>query len=87
MLVVGSASPRALAAVADTAEEQVGKLRKQFKLPDDRPFIKGRLTLFVFQKRYDYGEVGTMLERRELPAVWRGHWHYSPLDTYGCVLL
>ena len=56
-------------------------------MPADKPFIKGRLTLFVFEKRYDYGEVGTMLERREIPAVWRGHWHYSPLDTYGCVLL
>ncbi len=87
VLVFGGASPRALAEVAQTAEEQVGKLRKLFKVPADEPFVKGRLTLFVFEKRYDYGEVGTMLEHREIPAVWRGHWHYSPLDAYGCVLL
>ena len=32
------------------------------------PFIKGRLTIFVFQKRYDYGEIGTVLEQREIPT-------------------
>jgi hypothetical protein len=58
-----------------------------FKVPDEQPLIKGRLTLFVFDKRYDYGEVGTMLERREIPASWRGHWVYNPLDPYGCILL
>ena len=87
VLVYGSVSPELLAGVTRTAEEQVAKLRKQFKVPVDRPLIKGRLTLYVFEKRYDYGEVGTMLEHRELPAVWRGHWHYNPLDAYGCVLL
>jgi hypothetical protein len=45
------------------------------------------MTLFVFERRYDYGEVGTMLEGRELPATWHGHWMYNPLDPYGCVLL
>ena len=56
-------------------------------MPADRSLVKGRLTLYVFDKRYDYGEVGTMLERREIPASWRGHWRYTGVDAYGCVLL
>ena len=28
-----------------------------------------------------------MLEHREIPAAWRGHWSYNPLDAYGCMLL
>lgn len=87
VLVVGGASPEILSAVRATADEQVVKLRKMFKTPAAEPLIKGRMTLFVFEKRYDYGEVGTMLEGRELPLAWRGHWMYNPLDPYGCVLL
>jgi len=87
VLVVGGASPEILSAVMTTADEQIVKLRKMFKTPEADPLIKGRMTLFVFDKRYDYGEVGTMLEGRELPASWRGHWMYNPLDPYGCVLL
>jgi cytochrome c553 len=87
VLVVGGVEEETLAAVAKTAEEQVARLRRLFKVPEDQPLIKGRMTLFVFDKRYDYGEVGTMLERRELPPTWRGHWVYNPLDPYGCILL
>ncbi len=87
VLVYGSATAEILADVARVADDQAAKLRKLFKTPNDQPLVKGRLTIFVFDKRYDYGEVGTMLEHREIPAAWRGHWHYSPLDAYGCVLL
>ncbi len=87
VLVVGGVGAAVLSGVARVAEEQVAELRKLFKVPDDQPLIKGRLTLLVFDKRYDYGEVGTMLEHRELPSTWRGHWSYNALDPYGCILL
>jgi hypothetical protein len=45
------------------------------------------MTLFVFAKRYDYGEVGTMLDRRELPIEWKGHWRYNVVDAQGFILL
>jgi mono/diheme cytochrome c family protein len=87
VLIYSTVGSEVLADVAHVADEQVAKLRKLFKVPDDQPFIKGRLTLFVFDKRYDYGEVGTMLEHREIPSVWRGHWRYTIVDAYGCLLL
>ncbi len=87
VLVVGAPGKEVLAAVATTAAEQAERLRKLFKVADELPLVRGRTTLYVFDKRYDYGEVGTMLERRELPAAWRGHWAYSPLHPYGCILL
>jgi hypothetical protein len=87
LLVYGSVGSEILANVARSGEEQIAKLRKLLKIPSDEPLIKGRLTIFVFEKRYEYGEVGTMLERREIPAAWRGHWRFNQLDAYGCVLL
>ena len=87
VLVMGGVGGEILSAVARTAEEQVEKLQHLLRIPDNQALIKGRLMLFVFDKRYDYGEVGTMLEHRELPSQWRGHWSYNPLDAYGCLLL
>ena len=87
VLLVGSVSPEVLADVGRLADEQATRLRKAFKLAADEPLVKGRLTLYVFDKRYDYGEVGTMLESREIPSAWRGHWRFTGADAYGCVLL
>ncbi|MEX2112855.1 MAG: c-type cytochrome domain-containing protein [Pirellulales bacterium] len=86
VLVYGSVDRQLLDKVASVADEQAAAIAKLFKLPAG-PLVKGRLTLYVFDKRYDYGEVGTMLERREIPAAWRGHWRYSGVDAYGCLLL
>jgi hypothetical protein len=87
VLVYGAVDGEVLERVGRVADEQVTKLRKFFKSDAERPFVRGRMTLYVFDKRYDYGEVGAMLERREIPATWRGHWYYSPADVYGCLLL
>jgi mono/diheme cytochrome c family protein len=87
VLIYGNVGRELLAEVARAADEQSAKLARQFKLLPDQPLIKGRLTLYVFDKRYEYGEVGTMLERREIPAAWRGHWRYTGVDAYGCILL
>jgi hypothetical protein len=87
VLVYGSPSPVVLAEVAKVADEQAARLAALFKRPADRPLIKGRLTLYVFLKRYEYGEVGVMIERREIPPQWQGHWRYTGVDAYGCILL
>jgi mono/diheme cytochrome c family protein len=87
LVLYGSALPEVLSDVARAADEQVVKLRKLFKVPAEQPLVKGRLTVFAFDQRYDYGEVGTMLEHREIPSAWRGHWRYTGADAYACVLL
>ncbi len=87
VLVYGSLSREILADVAQVADQQAARLQKLFKVPADEPLIKGRATLFAFDKRYDYGEVGAMLEHREIPSTCRGHWRRDGADAYACVLL
>jgi hypothetical protein len=87
VLVLGHVAPEILADVARTADEQVARMRKTLKLTTTGPLIKGRLTLFVFDKRYDYAEAGTMLESRDIPPTSRGHWRFTGVDAYGCALL
>ena len=85
-LLIGNVGPKLLSEVAATAEKQVPSLRRLFRVPAGPPFIKGKMTIFVFDKRYDYSEIGPMIEQREIPSEWRGHWRYTFIDAYGCVL-
>lgn len=84
--VLGNIGQTALTEVAKKAEALAPKIAELFKAPKDQPLVKGRITLFVFGERYDYGEFGKMVEKRDLPSAWRGHFRYSIIDGYGAVL-
>jgi len=86
-LVVGKVGESVLAEVSDKAETLAKKVGDILKAPDDQPLVKGRMTLFVFADRYDYTEFGKMVEKRDLPPVWRGHYRYNIVDSYGAVLM
>jgi cytochrome c len=85
-LVLGSVGENTLQDIAKRAESLVPKVGDIFKAPKDQPLVKGRVTLFVFGERYDYGEFGQMVEKRELSTAWRGHFRFSIVDAYGVVL-
>lgn len=85
-LVLGSVGENTLADIAQRAEAQSAEVAKIFKAPESQPLVKGKMTLFVFGERYDYGEFGKMVEKRDLPTAWRGHHRYSIVDAYGAVL-
>lgn len=86
-LLIGNLSPARTVEIAELAKQMRGKVAKAFNLPADEPFFKGRMTLFAFKRHFDYTEFGTMVERRELPTEWHGHWRYNVVDCYGCVLV
>jgi hypothetical protein len=85
-LVLGNVGENTLAEIGQEAEALAPKVADIFKAPADEPLVKGRMTLFVFRERYDYGEFGTMVEKRSLPTAWRGHFKYSIVDAYGAVV-
>ncbi|HQU47037.1 MAG TPA: hypothetical protein PK867_29810, partial [Pirellulales bacterium] len=86
-LLFGNLSPARIVEIGELATQMRGKVAKALNLPADRPFFKGRMTLFAFKRHFDYSEFGTMVERRELPADWHGHWRYNVVDCYGCVIV
>lgn len=85
-LVMGNVGENVLADIAKRAESLAPKVADTFKAPRDQPLVKGRVTLFVFGERYDYGEFGKMVEKHDLPAASRGHFRFSVVDAYGVVL-
>ncbi len=85
-ILVGNLSPTRMNELAERARQAQAKVAKALQAPSDEPLMKGKLTLFAFRRHFDYTEFGTMVERRELPTDWRGHWRYTVVDCYGCVM-
>jgi len=85
-LVLGNVGDNTLADIGSSAESLAPKVARIFRAPEDKPLIKGRMTLFVFSDRYSYSEFGQMVEKRQLPKEWRGHWRFSTVDSYGAVI-
>jgi hypothetical protein len=85
-LLVGNIGERALVTFGEQAEMVLPKVAGILGAPSTKPLIKGRMTLFVFQQRYDYSEFGRMIEKRKPPLGSRGHWRFSLIDAYGAMI-
>jgi mono/diheme cytochrome c family protein len=81
-VVVGSAEKDKLNLVAQMAEKQTEALRSFFKLNKTDPLVKGNITIYAFFNRYNYSEFGKMIEKRDLPRNWQGHWGFTTVDAY-----
>jgi mono/diheme cytochrome c family protein len=85
-IVLGDLPEEQLAKIAELAEEQQAKIARTLRLPADQPLIKGRITLFVFSRRFDYNEYSQMVEKRPAATDARGHWRFDRVDAYACVV-
>lgn len=85
-LLLGNVGEATLNELGEQAEQLVPRIAGMLGVPSDQPLLKGRVTLYVFNQRYDYAEFGQMVERRELPKEWRVHWRYDVVDAYGAML-
>jgi mono/diheme cytochrome c family protein len=84
-ILLGNVGEDYLAEIGKLAEAQQGKVARILRAPSTGPLVKGRVTLFVFKKRYDYSEFGKMVEKRDLPPNWHGHWKYTIVDAYAAM--
>ena len=84
-LAYGTMGETVLKEYVDEADKAADKVRSLLKIPSGSPLVKGKLTLYFFQKRYDYAEFGNMIEQRELPGNWRGHYRFDVTDAYGAI--
>ncbi|HEV3024798.1 MAG TPA: c-type cytochrome domain-containing protein [Pirellulales bacterium] len=85
-VLVSDLTPGRMEEIVALAKAEQAKVAKLLQAPSDQSFLKGRMTVFAFGKHFDYTEFGTMVEKRELPTDWRGHWRYNVIDAYACVV-
>lgn len=84
-LVVGNSDESKLKEIGDEAEAIAPNIVRLFRGSTKSPFVKGRMTLFVFGQRYDFSEFGTMVVKRELPEQLRGYARYSVIDAFAAL--
>jgi mono/diheme cytochrome c family protein len=85
--LLGNVGERTLADIAERAEKVVPDVAGLLKIPAGRPVVHGSMTLYVLSGRYDYSEFAKMIEQRQLPPSWRGHWRHDVIDSYAVVVV
>ncbi|MDG2468135.1 MAG: hypothetical protein P8M80_02550 [Pirellulaceae bacterium] len=85
-VIYGDMSESVLQSYAKLAEKISPKIKRTF-LGQNGPLVKGRVTLFLFKQRYDYSEFGKMVEKRDIPKGWKGHFRYDVINAYGAIIL
>ena len=81
-LVSGPVSEATLELVGRLAESQMKTVRTVVKGGSGEEFFKGRASIFVFPKRYEYSEFAKMVEQRSVPNDWTSHWSFDGIDAY-----
>jgi mono/diheme cytochrome c family protein len=83
-LVLGDVQQTVVDEALDAFTVGLKDAQKEMSIPDE--FVPGGIAVFVTKSRYQYGELGQMLENRELPANWQTHFRTDKLLTYVAVV-
>ncbi len=84
--VIGPLSQETIDLVAQKAESNMNTVATVIP-QSDGALYRGRATIVVLPKRYDYSEFTKMIEQRSLPADWASHWKFDGLDAYVVVVV
>ncbi|MEM0924818.1 MAG: c-type cytochrome domain-containing protein, partial [Planctomycetota bacterium] len=87
--IIGTASSATRELVGKLAEKHLKSAKSIARAgSDENPedYFRGRATIFVYPRRYDYSEFAKMVEGRSLPSAWSSHWMADGIDAYVTVV-
>lgn len=87
LLVVSTYDQEQVDAIADSIQKLIPKIKAVLKGDKQAPLVKGKLTLFVFERRYDFNEFGVMIEGREIPRQLKSRWGFDTVNAYVAMLM
>lgn len=67
---------------AEIAESVIDRVATQLRVADKDPLVKGKIAAYLFSTRYDYGEFGKMIDKRDIPKEWTNHWGNDQVDAF-----
>ena len=85
--VTGSTNESRLTDVSKLCEKMAPKIASSLRANTKKPLVKGNISIFVFDKRYDFSEFGKMVEKLDFPKEISGFWGYTTIDAYATVLM
>ncbi len=68
------------------AEQAATAIARNYKVPEDKPLVKGKMTLFVVRQRFDYSEFTRMVEERQVSQGSRAHFRYNIINAYSAIV-
>ncbi len=80
--VMGTASPGTIKLVAEKAEAKMESVKNLVRGDTGDKYFRGKATIFVMPRRYDYSEFAKMVEARNIPPTWTSHWKFDGIDAY-----
>jgi len=86
-VITGSTTESRLTDVSRLCEKLAPKIASSLKADSSKPLVKGNISVFVFDKRYDFSEFGKMVEKLDLPKEVNGYWGYTTIDAYAAVVM
>lgn len=84
--IVSNVGPVRMQEYLQQAESEKTKLIAELKLPADKPLVKGRITLFIFDKKFEMGEFFTLVEKKQAPPGLLAHSFFNWIDCYACLV-
>lgn len=86
LLLTSLAEPKRDPALAQI-RTAIAALREGLGIPPGEPLVKGRFTVFVLDKQYDFSEFSRMVLQRPADAGAVTFWGYDPVDAWMVVLV
>ncbi len=85
--IVSSYDQERVDSIASVAQALVPKIRKAMDYKQADPLVKGKVTLYLFERRYDFNEFGVMVEGREIPKSFTTRWGFDTINAYVALLM
>ena len=85
-LILGTGSSGRLQTIGSNAESIAQRVEKILKTSTGQPFVKGDITLYVVDKRYDFSEFGRMVEKRAFAKSLVSSWQFDSVNAHVALL-
>ena len=84
--VMGTKVEEGFETLASDAESVAKEISKHLGTESRENFIRGNGTIFVVTRRYDFGEFGKMVLKREFPRGLNGYWSHNGTIAWSTLL-
>ena len=84
--LMGTPTEEGLDVFGIEADSLAEKISKQLGTESREHFIRGNGNIFLVTRRYDFGEFGKMLLKREFPRQLKGYWNHNGTIAYSALL-
>jgi len=73
--------------IADIVSAERSKINNVLRLTPGKPLVKGKASLFVFEKRFELTEFARMVANRELPNDTNSFFAYDVVDAFAGMMV